>query len=168
MADARRPRGRGRRGGGTRREKLWMTSLNSDITIAAGAQNNFNLFSGSQWERQVTAVERATLSGIRGSISLTSDSVADGSVFMAIHKVRAGETLQDVGLIGFWQTETVLWSRTIQFNASTVQTRTIDLDIRAKRRLTDDDLVVCSIRTFVVQVKFSSLIRSLLMMGTSS
>jgi len=164
-AARRRFRGRSR-GGGVRREKLWLTSLESETTVGAGSQVNFNLFSGSQWERQVTAVERATLTAIRGSISIASDSAADGSVFIAVHKVRTGETLQDVGLVGFWQTETVLWSRAIQFNAASVQTRTIDLDIRAKRRLTDDDIVVCSIRTFVVQIKFSSLIRSLLLMGS--
>jgi len=145
-----------------------MTLLQRDVSVAAGTQLNVNLFSGSQWERQVTAVERATLVGVRGTISLSSDSVADGTVMMAIHKVRTGETLQDIGLIAFWQTETVLWSRALQFNAATVQTLTTDLNIRAMRRLTDDDIVVLSVRATVVAAKMSCLIRSLLMMGTSS
>ncbi len=150
---------------GKKNPMLWVPALQAPIQVVPGTPLHVNLVSGTNWERQSTSVGRATCLRIRGGLSVTSDEALTGSFVANIRVVRVGEGLFDPTTLAAYQTEQIMWSSNGTFSASQIATLNYEIDVKARRRLTNDSIVILSFGTTTLNLLVGFMTRSLIQVG---
>jgi len=156
--------------GRPRREKVWTVQLIEGSVVVDITPVNVNLVDNTMWSTTNLAVDHATLIRIRGMLSVRRSAAIVGTWFANIRVVRQAEGLFDPSTIAAYQNEPVLWTAMGIFGSTDLAQPTTVIDVKAMRKINDDEIVIFSIGTKGLsgaEVTFSLLLRSLLMKGTS-
>ena len=149
------------------KNNIWVPAV-VDQSLSAGAVLNLFLVAGADWAASASGLERGTLMTIRGyiNVNFTWASLAAPRVWMAIVVVHKDVTFTDLSVPGFY-TEDVLWTggaKTVFTTTQSSQQQTDhswDINVRTKRRITDQQIVGLVFFAEQVQCELQAVIRSL-------
>ena len=129
------------RTGSPGKQKLW-SALLSDNGLISTSLITFSLMDGADWERSSSTTERATVVRIRGNIAITQ-VVAASSYYVGIAVVDKDDSTFDpsspAGAVDFAPMWLYTWTSGAGVSNSTWS---IDVDIKAKRKMTNSDRIV--------------------------
>ncbi len=151
-----------------RRDRIWTTQINADVSTLAGIVQTLNFVDATDWERNATAIEKATCTRIRGNVGFSRVTAAEGTTFCSIRRIAIGETIQNPGLIGGYQEENVMWTAMHKWDNSNTTPWNFEIDVKVQRKLTSNDIIMFSHVTFNVDIFISHLVRTLVTTGASS
>ena len=158
---------RAHRGRGGPKNNVWVPAV-LDQSLSAGAVLNLFLIAGADWDSSTAGLERATLMTVRGyiNVNFTWASLAAPRVWMAIVVVHKDVTFTDLSQPAFY-TEDILWTggaKTVFTTTQSSQQQTDhswDVNVRTKRRITDQQIVGLVIFAEQVQIELQAVLRSL-------
>jgi len=156
-------------GGRARRNLVWTVQLFADAVATPGAGAiHLNLADNTMWSLSSLSVQKATVVRIRGTLAIRRSSAFVGSWFANIRVVRSGEGLFDPGVIAAYQNEPVMWTAAGIFGSTDLAQPPLDIDVKAKRKINDDEIVVLGVGVVgaSAEVTFTVLARTLLMLGS--
>jgi len=132
----RRPSRGSRRFSKGKKDWLW-TAFVSDLGTISTTAIGFDIVEGSMWERSGTGRERATLTRIRGWLSVRT-LIANAQYNAAIIRLHNGRGTPDPSDASVLVNDDILWTYSTLSTADAVTTQEVDVPVKRKLSSADD------------------------------
>lgn len=146
-------------------ERLWTVVKSENDNLLTGVTEGLAIVLGSDWERSVDGLERATLLRIRGSLGFRINAAPNNvTVIAAIVKQDEDEpTVPDLSLSQSYVEEDLLWTQCFVVGGATADAafHNVEIDVKAKRKLKNSDQVNLCVYVNGATLVYSALCRAL-------
>ncbi len=168
------PRRRHSRAVSRRKDNIWTTVSLPGTIIAATIQLDANIVEPSDWERQSSGKEGATLMGIRGYLSVTNrtatGALGSGNVLAYIAKFDKDVASPSPAVAATYAEEDILWTggTRVPFSEAASQWPgwDVEFNVKSMRRITNgEDIRLIVLNQLAVAIQIASVVRGLVRVG---
>lgn len=142
-------------------DRVWSSVTTLGDALVVGTTEGVFAVLGSDWERSPDTLDRATLLRIRGHLSVTNATGANGDFVAAILVQDEDEPSPDMTLASSLVDEDILWHSSGRVPVTQSFAVEREIDVKAKRRLKNSDNVVFLIVALTAAQTYTLSLRSL-------